>query len=377
MKDIPANGNSIRCSSLPRTLACPASKIPPKTKISGDTTAADLGNAVHAVLAVCVLDKLDRILDVRQTAKRWNADPEQVSILAATALKWWREQLRDRVAVVSVETEMQTIIPGTEWWLTGHSDLIVEYPTGEHAIIDWKSGYVDWGYIDQLKGYVYLASELHEAQDWKAATVWPRLGEVKTIDITEEDIEDLKKRMVHAVQSDEACPGPHQCQWCPRAHECKAHDELVRSSATALLATESKALTAEGLASLYPQAKLLEKALKSYDKQLKAAVAAGPIPIGDGMVLDFREETREKILFTQEAVDAMLDKYNDYDGGFFKALEGAITVSKKGLQDFAARTARRCGEKIGPAKAEIVELMRGAGAVESKSIRKLVTRKEQ
>jgi len=187
----------------------------------------------------------------------------------------------------------------------------------------------------------------------------------------------LKKRMVHAVQSDEACPGPHQCQWCPRAHECKAHDELVRSSATALLATESKALTSEGLASLYPQAKLLEKALKSYDKQLKAAVETGPIPIGDGMVLDFREEQREKILLTDEAFNAIVHKYIDYDGNIIKDLEGAITISKKGLQEFAAGIARKEGRKIGEAKAEIVELFRGVGAVESKSIRKLVTRKEQ
>ena len=126
------------------------------------------------------------------------------------------------------------------------------------------------------------------------------------------------------------------------------------------------------LAEMYGQVKVLQQIIEAYDTALKTAVEEkGSLMLPDGRELKFVHEDREEI-DVEKCVEPLGKWFGDK---LFKSLcdSGALTISKGKLLDAVGEIAAK-GRK-GKDKAACMEDLREAGAVKTKTIRKLSAKK--
>ena len=347
----------LRCSSMPRILKCPASAVAPDIEIEGDRAVAMIGRAAHEALAAHVRGGAP---DFDAIARKHGAERDTFAPLYYVGRRIWDER-KSAIAIIAVEQKMAAeILPGVI--LQGTGDIIAravreEVPT--IVVWDWKSGAIA-DHRDQIISYAWLASREWPTERVKGVLCWLRDQLADIDDIGMDELEKLPERIREALDHpDRFCPGPQQCQYCPRRFDCPARTALVRQSVESLTAASALsksiglvALDPAALAALWPKVKMIKAALEQYDEVVRARVKeAGALPVGDGTELVITEVERTEIV-PARGIPVLVERF-----GGIEAIMPAIRLGKSEIGNLASAQAPR-----GMKKAAITELM---GALEA------------
>lgn len=351
----------VRCSSLPRYFACASSAGEAEAFINGSSDESDLGDAAHEALGCVVLNVDPDLVDI---AKRQGVDHDELERLVAYGRKAWRE-LAKYFPAPKVEERLESdYAPGTADIL--HADGVTL------VVGDWKSGRIRRNHTEQMAGYASAALEKFgapESGEVTSCVIWLRDLEAEVVVWTVAELEQWRARYdaQQARIGKEYAPGEH-CGFCPLRLECRAHQNYLTTSATALMTAPPATVTPQLLASLYPQSRALKKALDSYEAALKEQLEQhGSLAIGDGTVISLGEGTRSEI--DAKAAWPILE-----DEGLSRDdINGLLSVGKGALEEIIGSRAPK-GTK-GKRQAAVMDRLRTAGAVLTKSFTKFETKK--
>lgn len=347
-----------RPSSMPRVWDCTGSAEETDTPVNIPTDESDLGQAAHEALARTALG-----LDIDQSAiaGAHAVDVSDLEPLVVYGAQAWRE-LAPHFGSPRVEIDLDR----TDITTGGRADLL--HADGETlAIADWKSGRVRRNSRWQLASYAYAARAqfgMPRSGVIKAVAVWLRHGDLEVIDFDDAALDRFRAEYIAKMNSPMTyAPGEH-CQGCPRQLECRAREAFMRSTALAIAEPDGE-LSHEVLATLYPRAQMLEKALANYRNALRAAVQQhGPLPIGDGRLLLLVEQHRDTI--DARAAWEVLTDAGFTEDDFARATEigkGAVEDIVGEKYDAAVAAGTMPKRQKGKRKAEVIDQLRKAGAV--------------
>lgn len=360
---------SLRASSLPMAFRCAGSLMREADHIDGKVHAvpasgeeASLGTAVHEVLRDVVRADVDELPDLMEYANRWAVDADDLAMLARFGLKAWRE-LRQYFPSPMTEVEL-SCGDRTSWELTGHLDV---YAPGDQSagIIDWKSGRLDVDSYHQMAAYARLSASDCKAESFICPVVYLREGNYRVFRFTREDLSVWQERLVNeVVQWDSTYRPGEQCRFCARQLSCPARSALVQQSARDLAEFQQAGgpLTHADILSLYRRAKVVSSAVEHFDKWLRQQIeAAGPI-VTEEASLELSEQDRDQIK-PLEAWPMLSQKLDEQE------LAACVKIGKTALLDAIGAKAPPRGK--GKAKAELMEELRAAGAVDVKTVKVL------
>lgn len=373
-------------------MSCTASAEKPEIVIDSSGGVASVGTAAHEFYARMVMERLDEPGDLFDLAAKHGVDEDELRMLAWTGLREWKK-IRDRIDVWNVEGEMARVINDDDgkalFRLTGHSDvsgrLKGDPTTG--VIIDWKAGYKENAYLPQTKGYALLdlliygnpnhprfreEREFVIPEKYLLLVVWTRLGVTETFEVPASDLLEFKDEVsrIFTSEAKRYSPSDENCMYCPLTLDCPARRALMESAGRDIIAMsgddEKHEITPERLAALYPQSRILKKALENYESMLKAAVEQAGGSIGfDGGEIGLRESTYRKISWNPE----VLLRFVSED----QLAELRPTISKTEIDKAVSEGAPR-GEK-GAAKEACLLALKEAGSVEEKLSKSISYRK--
>jgi hypothetical protein len=317
----------IRCSSLDELVACTPSVIGQDgtVRVKTSTEAAELGKVVHTLAAAMAQGNKP---DIRGECNRAGIDDtEDASKLFAYAAQVWNDPrvkamfgkpgLRIEYAVKSpVESAA-----GKTYTLAGTLDVALAMSETEAYFLDWKSGFVDEGYHQQMFGYAYLLwVKLGRRPDTTITGVvaFLRHRYLRVVKYTAERLQQWEHDLAYNVLANAGTYHPgKQCVNCAAYHGCKARQESTRGTMLALMpaagpdegSTEHARSLAKAttiLASLTPENKnepevreavaMLRFALKLAHKWVEDGEAlirdaidrVGDLPVGDDAKLTKR-----------------------------------------------------------------------------------------
>lgn len=283
---------SYRPSSTDRVLRCPSSAQPTEHEFNPTSDAANLGRAVHQVLHA---HGAGLTPDIEKTAEAHQLDADQTEELGM--LYRFGAKMHD-------EHVAEWLTFDTRYEETLESDLfkgtpdIYDHSTKRGVIVDWKTGRVSRNYYGQLCAYAHLVRAKHgPSQEYICITAWVRSGDVEVSRITNEQLDEFEDMFRHALKKagKEYNPGD-VCGFCPRQLDCTARQAWIHDAGQALQTADAGQLTASKLAELYPQAKMLEEALKRYNQALRHCVEMqDTLQIDDKTELYFQTRTKAAI----------------------------------------------------------------------------------
>ena len=248
---------SIRSSSVPRIIACPAS-----IDIGGDHGIAVDQSLDITRIGLCIHDMAAEMIDKGAPSmphagpylKTWNVEKhsDDIDFLSIQVHRLWfgfqevpglskyfdhpiTEIQRSRTINVKTPAGEQARVT-----LSGHLDVST-YDTpreGQAIVLDWKAGYkTDAGlYIDQMKSYAFLqAAESPNVKRVIAIIGWLRDSMFDVFVFTRAEIKQwAKKLFTEDVWWDGKTYRPGQaCQYCPRQYSCPGRTRQIASLAEA------------------------------------------------------------------------------------------------------------------------------------------------
>lgn len=358
----------IRCSALPRVLACPASKEAPELLIDRSTPEALTGQCVHRVMADIVKSPqtLAGVPELEPYLKEFpGVDPEDVKRICWNGFRLW-QKFAELVFVDDVECPLR----GST--LEGHADVLGHTVGDQVVVMDWKTGRVERDYEPQVKGYLALACEYRfkTPAGAKAVVVWLRQRD--RYDVYDYDLETLdafRRSVLDALDAEHYNPGEH-CEFCPLQFECTARTAMVRQS-IAMFEEGSAIATPEALARAYPAYQIAHKALEGYHSLLKQTLKEHPggLVLDDGRTLSLQPQTQAKVRFGAELVVQVANLLGLSERYALEALESCTTVSKGSLEQMVkTNSPPRAGGK------NLLALYAGlttAGMIEEKVVEKI------
>lgn len=326
---------TLRCSSLPMLTRCSASLhlLARKSgwesgeyddgiiEIDPYNPQATLGTAVHEMLAGLV--RTGRDADTTEIGGKYGLDEEQrdeAAMLYHQGKRIWVDHLQrhmpGRLEVESrLEHDHETSDGATTLRLSGQADVMSIAPT-EVVITDWKSGYVEGEYEDQVRGYALLACLKHNVQSVKAIVVFLRSGRYRVYVYSRDELvkwfatrvvgEVLARMRVYA-------PGDH-CTYCPAMVRCAPRQEYLQNAVTDLVAPDKggasviealndprkREIAAPVLGRLWSQMKMVELTIERLRQAVKESVQAhGPIDLPGGKQLAVSQSCRTIIGATE------------------------------------------------------------------------------
>jgi hypothetical protein len=351
----------VRCSRLPLFRECASSAEPNPIVWLGEHDAADLGTACHQAIALVVLGLEP---NVEAIAIEHGVDKDDLAPLVAYGRKAWAE-IKKHLPSPRVEEMVRSSV-------TGGTIDVIHADTETLVINDWKSGWVRRNHEHQLAGYAHAARETYGMPRSGAITTitaWLRFRELEVKTWTSEQLDAWAvEHARHAKKvGREWNPGPH-CALCPSQVGCAARDAYITTSSAALVARPAEDLTPETLARLYPQSRMLKKAIEAYESAVKAYVSAhGSLPLDDGKELGMAEREREEI-GAREAWPVLLAEGLDDD-----EIDAVLAVKKGALEDAIGAKAPN-GQK-GKRQAAVIQRLRESGAITTTSFQQLEVRK--
>lgn len=378
---------SVRCSFLPLFMQCPASITYKSSDDRGPYRPrryfADLGSAVHKVLARMVREKSDIIPALAPIIHEYGiADEHELRILIAIGR---RMLLEIAGGLEFYESEREVAIDGSAgevpFSLTGTMDLLGREGEETIVVLDWKTGWFEGIYDEQLMGYLKLAWAAYpEFEKAKIVTLWVRdqVADAKTI--TRADVEAWFGRFKLAVQSTaDHYPGD-QCSWCPGFGTCQRRKtyaiESVRSiGELAGMSDETMMISAEKLALLYPRARFIARELDRYDAIMKTALqqSGAELPTGDGRILSVKLKARDE-LKPDYAIDRIVEALECGDAKtFIQQYPDAVSFKMSEIKDAVAHHAGR-GHGAKAIK-KLMESLEADHAIEHKQTVGIVARK--
>ncbi len=367
---------TIRCSSLPRIMSCPASLDVGEVQTQSSNENASIGTAVHDVIADIIRSGDFKMPDLYPYAARHGVDVEDISFLCWRGLAIWK-QYAPMLKNVEVEREHETAI-SDEIELTGHPDVTATLESGQGVIIDWKTG-SEKDCVDQLLGYAALCFTGNpKGVKVIVANLRENMSDVRNFE--SEDIDQFIEggSEIVGMKNKPYNPTADNCQYCPRRLDCPAKEKAAKLAVMEMtVVNKNNSLTTpEQLAGLYDSAASLSRTLEQYKDALKMAVKdAGSITLPDGRVLTLEECERETISancdfwLTAQTFIGGTEEAETAD----KIGEDAFTVKKQAVIK-AVRDAAPKGEKDAAEKRFMKEL-RSAGCVKTTKFDKIVCRK--
>jgi hypothetical protein len=334
---------------------------------------AKLGTAVHEALA-SMIDRLVPYEDVLALAPP--NDIDEFERLYWAGVRAW-EQLRQWFPDPECEFELSAERVGLS--LTGHADVLSSDKT-EARVIDWKTGYRQSDYREQLRGYAWCLTSgnplyFERARVW---TVWLREG-VADVEVFERaDLErwaaDLAVRLNLPAAAVTYNPSAENCRYCPRALTCPARRALLRQIAVDADNYEDTwhvhpGWTGDDLHAARERCKMLRDECEAIEAQIKVEVGlrGGSAPLADGRELRLRREERRKIKATEKSTAILAQHIRTED------LFDCYTIGKTVVEAAVKANAPR-GQK-GSAVKELFDRLDAAGAIETTFIEKLEIRK--
>lgn len=362
----------IRASSLPRILLCPASRIAPGLIIDSDGRGAKLGRLLHAQMAEYLSDQTvpteesTNILIEREGLKR--TDIDEIRMLYNSARKIWFEEFSGAVELVRIEKKLSMEIEG--FILQGTADVICKSSDERILILDYKSGRLtELDFDDQLKGYLLLAGEVYPEVKEKGgviATLFIRDMRIEFLEVSPEELEEWRKRLVHAITVDPPPYNPsyESCRFCPKSLECEARMKLAQNAVEIFKSD----VPAKNLLDYYDQSKMLEKALETYKAKVKDFIEEnGTQELPDGRVLEMTEQTVKTI---QPDVYGIAKAFGVPEAMIeteYKSIFKPRSVDKKALEKLAVDLAPKDMKK--QARKDIMFRLEAEGVV-NKSVRR-------
>lgn len=283
----------IHCSHLPRLFACPASKKAPGVEIELKSEWSELGTCVHQIVGAMVAAD-EETPPIKRFVDQWQdtVDPKEVEYLAWNAAHIWKK-FRGEFATVAVEQAFESNV------LHGTPDFVGKKESGELVIIDWKTGWKERDYTDQLMGYATLVTGGCPDLDTRIVTVWLRSRDSYDVKIVSPaELQAWLDRLDAVLKSETFSPGEH-CTFCPMEHECAARMALVRSAIGTFQAMNDDAQlpALQQVIDRYPLYPLAKKALERFHDVAKAMVrqAGGSAKLSDGRVLSIEQSNPVKV----------------------------------------------------------------------------------
>lgn len=382
-----------RPSHLPRRMLCGASDRAPEISIggpAGEITA--MGSAVHALLADIVKND-------------WKAPPEDLGpylhaygLTNAKELRWlaWQgmkmvDQLCSAgLQIAGIETplkiEADSIVPIT---ISGTADLAGMLPLPDSipgdrqpmpAVVDYKSGYLDSDYDDQLMFYLFA----HWLPVWDqyehglTVVLWLREGQMDVQPVNKVAMLAWWARLGKAIGDTAERPGAH-CAGCARHHECAAYAAFLKGAAADILAFDPSGPAPEGLdhvdyGTLWPIRSMLTSTngiLNAYETAVRLILEneTESLPTGAGKKLIIKKEERTEVDVAKgwEALSVSLGCRPES----IEMIQRHGDLLKLGLTDYKARVVDgKAGKKKDIIENELA-LLEKAGALRKKEITKL------
>lgn len=354
---------SIRCSSLPRIMACEASLIEPQVRVDYPRgEAANMGTAAHEVLSQTVLDDFPHWSGIPEIAANHGVGEGELRFLAANGAKLWA-RLRPLMPTTAVERSGSiTLCDG--WELTGTCDVESWQSPTEAVILDWKCGRIDYNYSAQLHGYAALT--FGRSPDLERVTTyvgWVRELEIEQRTITRAQNDKWLAGLVRRVQDPSTHRPGSQCQYCPRWGECEAATRAYRAAAIVLTGTSE--ITPDLMLSLYDALSLVEKQAKIARDEIRRHIEqTGPL-VGEGRTLLLTPTTRRTI-DVQKALPVLQSRLGER---WVDACSVSLTEANSIVREAAPR-----GDKKGAQEALEADLT-AAGAIGSKTTHSLMMRR--
>jgi hypothetical protein len=350
----------VRASEVPRIASCPASIKPPEVEIadSFQSPEATIGEAVHKALKIYVCG--GDVVDIEEIADEFDVEENQIAPLYHVGRQLISPYLPD-IDILAVEGSYEASVD--QLMLTGHPDIVGKLKGEDYLIIwDWKSSSPSARYEWQLKAYWALASEVHNIDEGTLCIGWLRNKIVDKITVGREDADEIWERLRWARRNpNKYNPGPDNCMFCPRRHECKAVQEMTASAARSLQSFDSdKEIAPEELASIYPLYQTVKKKIDEYAEALKTELKIhGSLPLPDGQVIRLDERERSKIDI-EKAWNEILEEWDIHEPQDIVSRIGpALSVSKTKLLKLIQ--AER-GQK-GKARKQFTERLESVGAI--------------
>jgi hypothetical protein len=294
---------------------------------------------------------MGRVPDLDVIAKKNGVDPDELERLFIYGCLAWKELTKH---FPNARTEQ--LLEGDG--IRGHADVF-HRDDSTMTILDWKTNRVRRDYRSQVLGYATAAADqfgFPESGEIQVAIVWLRFFEFEVITVTQDDIERLHHEIDAAKLNigKRYAPGD-PCDYCSRQLVCDARHEYLASATSALMPINTVEILPEVLPTLYTKAKLLRKALSAYDKALKMALKSGPLPDGEGNLLELDELKRDKLI-PREAWSVLVQQGFSED-----EMAQCISMSKTKVLEVVSGKVKR-GQK-GTAKTAMINTLREFGAV--------------
>lgn len=358
----------VSASGVPRFFMCASSAVVIDAPFNPSSGASDVGDATHDGCASMVLGKP---VDVDELAEKHKVeDKTDLQVCMAYARQAW-QAIKQHFPNPKVEQRIESDL------VNGMLDLM--HHDGETAAItDWKSGRVPGNATEQLASYAYAMRQkfgMPRSGFITGIAVWLRFSQmdVRKMDDTYLDqfADTFKAQMKQAGR--QFAPSYDACGFCLRQNECPARRDYISAAGAAMIVhqteAESGAMTAELLGKLYPQSKMLEKALDAYKDALKQAASRGQVSIGEGKVMRLNEYRKEVINDVQATWKALVGVHG------FKP-EDMARVCKLSLTEIKEVVAERAedGAKA-KAKVAISKALADAGCISSVPYTKMTVMK--
>lgn len=314
----------LRCSELDQLFACPPSVLlegDGVVRISGTRAgdAALLGSVCHEAAGLCVKGEgydLDAIVERTGLSEK---SAQQVPLLVSYAIEAWEELSQyfpSPQHEASVEGQVWKI-GDSESQLSGTIDLCSPAGADRAVFLDWKSGYIDDGFHQQMAGYAHLLWEFMDRPDNISITgvvVFLRHRYFRIIKYTAEALRLWEQNLLRNVLTSDDYKPSSKCRFCELYAQCDARRLVVISTIDSIMGTSTEKPDAQGwlerakvaLTQLTEDSKLeseagevvhdmmfrtrlLQKVMDDVKALLRETIArVGPIPTGDGMALALR-----------------------------------------------------------------------------------------
>jgi hypothetical protein len=317
---------------MDKLFACPPSVFGGEGMVPVSTQGepALIGKVVHELLAEEVAGSDAAVASacnrhgVIDEAKR-----EEVGKLLDYGLKVWGElgKYFPQPAVECAVGSEEIGSPIGPVQLDGTVDVLSPIGASNGVFLDWKTGWLDAGYVNQ--GFAYAVCMWHLLGQPEDCTItgcfaflrhrYYRVVKYRPKDM-QDWLDDLRRNVLARADRKEFSPGAH-CNYCSYYATCTARRRVAEGMIDTLLLgqthesnekyqdwlkgvkssiehmTEGTAdEAAEAVATLYERTKMLDKAVMDLKEMLRSSVEQhGPLPLGDGTELAMEEQERRKL----------------------------------------------------------------------------------
>ena len=331
---------TIRCSSLDYLVRCPQSVLGESdVEVSEWHPAATLGHAAHEIVAAHIQGEG---LTPKAAAARHSISPDDVPELAELAtgcIELW-EKLERHVPDPQCEIALESKpieVKGESYVLSGTADVLSPVGSGDAIVIDWKTGYVDWGYDNQLAGYALCVwQQMGEPDECEITTVtaFARMGFYRTVKWTPDRLREWRDQLVRNTLSKPELyqPGEH-CRFCPHRNTCKAHRVMAQHAVDSMIPRDP----AEGAASQWV------RAIQEFLDDLT------PARLEDPDVAEAVEQIRMRAKIAKDAAsdaEAMLKEVADRMGYLPCGDDHELVVNRSERRDLNPAQAMRAAQRF-------------------------------